>query len=152
MNYDLAAKLPELLPGAIDWVSSQSNLILKSGRVLDSNELMIARHVDVQVPENVRVQFVQRLPLPDEPSLREAALETGLLGPGMIGITFGYGIYIVEQAFSLRLLSHELRHVHQYETFGGIAAFLPVYLQQIVEFSYEFAPFEVDARNHEIED
>ena len=117
MNFDLAANLPSLLPGAIDWVSTQSNLILKTGRALDQQELMIARDVGVQAPEKVRVQLVSKLPLPEEPFLREAALETGLLGPSMIGITFGFGIYIVEQTFSLRLLSHELRHVHQYESY-----------------------------------
>jgi hypothetical protein len=33
---------------------------------------------------------------------------------------------------------------------GSIAAFLPTYLQQIVDFGYANAPFEVDARRHEI--
>jgi hypothetical protein len=49
-----------------------------------------------------------------------------------------------------RLISHEFRHVAQYEVAGSIEAFLPVYLAQIVEAGYEAAPFEVDARNHEI--
>ena len=48
-----------------------------------------------------------------------------------------------------RLVSHELRHVHQYEAAGSIAAFLPVYLAQIVSVGYEQAPFELDARHHE---
>jgi hypothetical protein len=39
--------------------------------------------------------------------------------------------------------------VHQYEAAGSIAAFLPLYLQQIVLYGYERAPFEVDARAHE---
>ena len=38
---------------------------------------------------------------------------------------------------------------HQYEEAGSIADFLPVYLKQIVEFGYDSAPLEVDARAHE---
>jgi hypothetical protein len=41
--------------------------------------------------------------------------------------------------------------VHQYERAGSIAAFLPVYLQQIVELGYNNAPFEIDARSHELD-
>lgn len=50
---------------------------------------------------------------------------------------------------SVRLVTHELRHVHQYETAGSIAAFLPVYLQQILDYGYAHAPLEMDARAHE---
>ncbi|MES9834713.1 MAG: hypothetical protein ABW139_20975 [Candidatus Thiodiazotropha sp. DIVDIV] len=39
--------------------------------------------------------------------------------------------------------------VFQYETLGSIEKFLPVYTQQIVEYGYENAPLEVDARAHE---
>ena len=51
-----------------------------------------------------------------------------------------------------RLLSHELRHVHQYEQAGSIAGFLPEYLQQIVAFGYAAAPLEQEARAHEVSD
>jgi hypothetical protein len=51
---------------------------------------------------------------------------------------------------SNRLISHECRHVHQYEVAGSIAGFLPLYLQQIVSYGYEQAPYEIDAREHEI--
>jgi hypothetical protein len=50
-----------------------------------------------------------------------------------------------------QLLSHECRHVYQYEAAGSIAAFLPVYIEQIVEFGYDDAPFEQDARHHELD-
>jgi hypothetical protein len=67
----------------------------------------------------------------------------------MVGITFGHGIYIREGTVSNRLVSHELRHVHQYEAAGSIAAFLATYLQQIVTVGYDNAPLELDARAHE---
>jgi len=81
--------------------------------------------------------------------LRQAALQTGLLGPGMIGLTLGYSIFVVRGYMEFRLLSHECRHVYQYETYGSIAAFLPVYLEQIATVGYLDAPFEQDARANE---
>jgi len=73
-----------------------------------------------------------------------------MLGPDMAGLTLGYGIYVRHGHDTLRLLSHEFRHVYQYEAAGSIAAFLPGYLQQIVTVGYDDAPLEVDARVHEI--
>ena len=78
-------------------------------------------------------------------------METGLLGPEMIGVTFGYGVYICDGHISNRLISHECRHVYQYEVAGSIGAFLQVYLQQIATVGYHDAPLEVDARQHEID-
>jgi hypothetical protein len=114
--------------------------------------LNVARRVGVQHPELIRVKLVDRLPLPEQPTLRQAALEAGLLGPGMVGLTLGYSILLVQGHDSVRLISHECRHVYQYEVLGSIEKFLPVYLQQIVEFGYESAPLEADARAHEILD
>jgi hypothetical protein len=92
---------------------------------------------------------VDFLPLPDDADLRQAAVDTGLLGPNMAGLTIGYGIYVLRGQGDVRLLSHEFRHVHQYERAGSIDAFIPLYLQQIVSVGYENAPFEIDARAHE---
>ena len=113
--------------------------------------MSVARNVGVQHPELVRVKYVDQLPFPDDPILKQAAIETGLLAPGMVGLTLGYGIYIVHGHDRIRVISHECRHVHQYETFGSIEQFLPVYLQQIVDYGYHDAPLEVDARAHEID-
>ena len=90
------------------------------------------------------------LPLPDDPDLRQVALETGLLGPNMIGLTLGYGIYVCDGHMDNRLISHECRHVHQYEVAGSIESYLPIYLRQIAVHGYHDAPFEIDAREHEI--
>jgi hypothetical protein len=94
---------------------------------------------------------VQVIPVPEDPDLREAALATGMLGPNTVGLTLGYGIYIVQGHGTNRLVSHECRHVYQYERAGSIKAFLPQYLGQIAEFGYEAAPFEADARAHELD-
>ncbi len=123
------------------------------GARLTPAEEEIARAVGVAKPELVRVEMVgERLPMPDDPALREAAMQAGLLGPGMIGLTLGYSIFICRGHRTRRLLSHELRHVHQYEQHGSIAGFLPLYLQQVLEVGYRDAAFERDAREHELRD
>lgn len=150
--FDLQAALPFLLPKAIQWAEARSREIQTSGVPLGEKGLQIARAVGVQQPERIRIAFVERLPLPDNEMLREAALKTGLLGPGMVGLTLGYSLLICQGHDSLRLLSHELRHVYQYEQAGSIAAFLLGYLQETAVHGYSNAPFEIDARAHEITD
>jgi hypothetical protein len=98
----------------------------------------------------IRTLTVPLIPAPDDPELKQLALQQKLIGPGTEGLTLGYGILIVDRYWCSRLLSHECRHVHQVEAAGGLAAFLSLYLQQIAEFTYDYAPYELDARAHEI--
>lgn len=147
--FDLQTALPRLLPKAIAWADAQQEHAFIHGRPLTPGELLLASAVEVRQPERVRITVVPRLPLPTDPELQQAALQTGLLGPGMIGLTLGFAIFVVEGHLTTRLLSHECRHVSQYEVAGSIGAFLPVYLQQIVTFGYANAPFEVEARKWE---
>src|SRR5204862_4832685 len=100
----------------------------------------------------VRIAVADELPFPEHPALQAAATQTGLLGPHMSGLTLGHTVFIRTGHVSVRLLSHELRHVAQYEAAGSIGAFLPGYLMQIVHFGYEDAPLEVDDRSHEVAD
>jgi len=147
--YALAAVLPALLPQAIEWVESRSVEVLSKGQPLTAKGIEVARSVGVRDPEQIRVDLVESLPLPNDQVLRDVALQTGLLGPNMAGVTFGYGIYACKDHISNRLLAHECRHVFQYESAGSIAAFLPVYLQEIIENGYIDCSFEVDARQYE---
>jgi hypothetical protein len=149
MAIDLRAALPSLLPHAIAWAQNQSQTVATIGRPLSPPESELAKTVGVKFPERVRILEVPELPLPVDHLLRQAALEAGLLGPGMIGLTLDHSVLIVQGHFSYRLLSHELRHVYQYEVWGSIEAFLPIYLHQIVAAGYANAAFEQDARAHE---
>ena len=142
---DLKTALPLLLPGAITWAEARAEEVATNGIALTESTTDIARFVGVLRPELIRVAIMDRLLLPEEPMLKAAALQMGLLGPGMIGLTFGYSVLIRRGHETRRLLFHEFRHVHQYESLGGIVAFLPVYLQQIIAFGYPNAPFEKDA-------
>ncbi len=149
---DLRKTLPQLLPEAIDWAEAQATKIATSGRELNDSEITLAREVGVQQPEQIRLSLVEFLPLPSATSLREAALQTGLLGPNTVGLTLGYSVIVCRVHYSRRLLSHEFRHVYQYEHHGSISQFLPIYLQQIIEFEYANCPLEIDARAHEVVD
>ena len=93
---------------------------------------------------------VDRVPLPDEPALRAAATQVGLSEEWAAGMTLGHAV-IVHGGYEndVRLLSHEFRHVAQYEAVGGIAPFLKAHLRHLAQFGYENSPFEVDARAHE---
>jgi hypothetical protein len=152
---DLRQALPALLPAAIAWAEARAKKAAAVGSALSAAEQEIARQVGVSQPARVRVEIVDELPLPEDPALRAAGLAAGLLGPGMVGLTLGHSIFIRrgnrDHRQHRRLLSHELRHVHQYEQHGSIAAFLRVYLRQIVEVGYANAPLEADARAHEID-
>lgn len=150
MASNLSSLLPSLLPGAIAWAGSMAEAVIRNGSTLTEQGISDARAVGVAVPERIRIAIVPSLPLPDDVALREVALSAGLLGPSMIGLTLGYAILIVEDHVTRRLLTHEFRHVHQYEQAGSIASFLPEYLGQIATFGYLDAPLEIDARNHEL--
>ena len=149
--FDLAAELPRLLPNAIAWAESEELQAQREGLPLDAFGVRLARAVGVLQPELIRVVESDSLPVPADAELNFAATQAGLLGPDMTGLTLGYAVFIRAGHVSARLMSHEFRHVYQYEAAGSISAFLPVYLEQIVVYGYEEAPFEVDARGHEHE-
>jgi hypothetical protein len=150
VDFDLAAALPLLTPKAVEWAEQCALVVSESGEPLTEHYLKLAQRVGVAHPESIRLACVTQIPMPTDPLLLQAILQTGLLGPGAIGLTLHYGIYIRSGHDSIPLLSHEFRHVYQYEQAGSIAAYLPEYLQQIVQFGYANTPFEIDARDHEI--
>src|SRR5262245_48518585 len=112
---DLAAELPRLLPKAIAWAEREAVAARTSGAPLSAVGVRLARRVGVRRPELVRVVEAQSLPFPSDPELALVAAQTGLLGPGMVGLTLGHAVFIMKGHASNRLISHECRHVHQYE-------------------------------------
>jgi hypothetical protein len=146
---NLISQIQALLPLAIEWAEAESRRVAASGTPLSAECHALATSVGVSRADLVRVELVERIPQPSHPLLQAAIQELGMLGPDTRGLTLGHAIFIQRDEQSLRLLSHELRHVYQYEQAGSIAAFLPVYLSQILEFGYAAAPLEIDARTHE---
>src|ERR1700722_12759130 len=147
MDEALLLALPRMLPKAITWVEAREREILVQGQPLNFSGVRLARTVGILHPERIRVRLVTQMPIPEDPELQAAAVQTGLLGPDTKGITFGYGICLLQA--HPRLISHECRHVFQYEQAGSIGPFLEVYLGQIARYGYYDAPLEIDARRWE---
>lgn len=146
---NLTARLPMLVPKAIVWAEAQSRIIAEKGLPLTAANINDARAVGVAHPEKIRVLLVPCMPMPEDDDLHAFALHLGL--PKMAGLTLGHGIFILDGHVTRRLLSHECRHVYQYEEAGSIAAFMAAYLKQVASFGYLDAPLEIDARTHEIQ-
>jgi len=149
---NLKAALPHLLPKVISWAEAEATRGVDAGRELTERERDFARKVGVTHPERIRIIAVDALPMPTDPPLRAAAEQTGFLDPRMVGLTLGHSVFICRGHETPRLLSHEFRHVYQYEQAGSIAEFLPGYLLQIVECGYAATIFETDALAHEHND
>jgi uncharacterized protein YqgQ len=147
---DLLYQLETLLPLAIKWAEDHSEKIQKEGIPLTKEQIEIAKQVGVNQPEKVKIHEVSKIPFPENEQLSEAASQIGFLNEAMKGLTLGHSIYICKGENNIQLLSHELRHVYQYEAFGSIPEFLVEYLKQIVLVGYENSLLEQDARNHEI--
>jgi hypothetical protein len=145
-TFDLNA----ILPATIAWAEARSAEILRFGEPLWPEERRLAERVGVRAPDRIRLALVEAVPFPEEPHLAQAARALGLVGGGILGMTLGYGIYLCRSHRNARLISHECRHVHQYEEAGSIMAFLGVYLQQVATYGYCQAPLERDASAHEI--
>lgn len=150
MNEDLQRQLPELLHAAIVWARQQEESIAIKGQPLPAQGIELARRVGVRRPELVRLQVVPEIPLPDHPGLRALSLSLGAISGNTDGLTLGHSIYIRQGQGTSRLVSHELRHVFQYELLGGIEMFMSVYLPQLLIHGYRHAPLEQDAEAHEI--
>lgn len=147
---NIEAELRRLLPKAIQWAEQEESHALKSGSPLSNEFVGVARRVGVTAPESTRIMTLDHLPWPSDPELSTVANQTGVLGPGMVGLTLGYAVFILAGHETIRLITHECRHVYQYESHGGISGFFPIYLSQIVQHGYHDAPMEIDARNHEV--
>src|SRR5204862_2582500 len=77
----------------------------------------------------VRVLVVDRIPLPDDAELAEAARRSQIITEASRGITVGHGIIIRADSWQNReLLLHLLVHVAQCERSGGLEAFVGEYL------------------------
>ncbi|SOY75395.1 conserved hypothetical protein [Cupriavidus taiwanensis] len=150
MTYNILALLPSLLPAAIAWAKSMTDPVIRNGSALTEQGLSVASAVGVAMPERIHIAMVDSLPMPQDETLRNVVCSTGLFGPDTVGLTLGYAILIAEGHATRRLLTHEFRHVHQYEKAGSIEKFLLAYLAEIATFGYFDAPLEIDARDHEL--
>jgi hypothetical protein len=146
-----AADISTLVALAANWAEAQSEQSLARGVPLTAAQQALAREVGVSDPSRVRVHVVEKLPAPRDAALVAAAGSIGLMPQAADGMTLGYAVLIKRGAEGdARLLRHELRHVAQYESRGGIRPFFAEHIPALLRFGYGGSPFERDARAHEL--
>jgi hypothetical protein len=148
---NIAAQVQILAPRVVQWAQEMEVQALREGVPLDARARRIARAVGVRDPGRIRLIVGDGIPLPTEPVLRAAAQQVGISPATSLGMTLGHAVFVrrgLER--DARLLSHEFRHVAQYEEAGGIAGFLARHLVDLAADGYENSPYEVDARAHEL--
>ncbi|HEY4284509.1 MAG TPA: hypothetical protein VGM62_15710 [Chthoniobacterales bacterium] len=118
-----------LMPAACEWAKAQEEFILARGTPLAPRYVADAQRVGVQHHARVRVLVVDRMPLPEDKELAEAARQTHIITNACRGVTIGYGIVIRADAWGDReLMLHQLVHVAQCERNGGLQSFVELYL------------------------
>ena len=135
-----------LLPLACAWAVEQESVILRDGVPLSPAQIADAESIGVEHPEKVRLLKVARIPIPENPALRDAANAIHLISPRTGGLALRYGIFIRADCWDdRRLVFHELVHTLQYEKLGGFQEFLRQYLYECITIGYPAAPMEQEA-------
>jgi hypothetical protein len=123
-------KFERFAPLAYQWAKKQEAYILKHGAPLASQQIADAHRAGVQDTARVRVLVVDRIPLPDDPELAEAARRTQIITDASRGVAIGHGIIIRADSWQNReLLLHQLVHVAQCERSGSLESFVAEYLR-----------------------
>ena len=122
-------KFERLAPLAYQWAKRQEAYILQHGAPFAAHQLADAGRAGVKNPDRVRVRVVDRIPLPDDGELAEAARRAQIITDASRGVAIGYGIIIRADSWQNReLLLHQLVHVAQCERSGGLESFVAEYL------------------------
>ena len=121
----------QLLPLACEWALAQEQIILASGASLGPPHIADAQRAGVQDCSRIRVLVVDRIPMPDDKQLAEAARRFQIITAATRGVAFGYGIIIRADCWGDReLLAHQLVHVAQYERNHDLDSCIQEYLSE----------------------
>ena len=122
-------QLERLAPLAFQWANAQEAFILKHGAPLSSQQIADAERVGVKDPVRIRVLVVDRISLPDDHELAEAARRTQIITEASRAVTIGHGIILRANCWQDReLILHQLVHIAQCERSGGLESFVEQYL------------------------
>jgi hypothetical protein len=136
-----------LSPVACQWAKAQERFILEHGAPLGPRHITDARRAGVRDPSRVRVLVVNRIPLPEDKALAQAAQRTQIITDACRGIAIGYGIVIRADCWQNReLVVHQLVHVAQYERSGSLEKFVREYLCERRGASFGVGLLEEEAR------
>jgi len=137
-----------LLPFACQWARTQEEFVLARGTPLGPSHTADARQVGVLDCDRVKVLVVDRIPLPDNAELAEAARSAHIITEASRGMTIGHGIIIRADCWGDRqLLVHQLVHVAQCERSGGLEPWVQEYLfDRRTSASFTVGTLEEEAR------
>ena len=118
-----------LAPLACQWAKSQEAYILKHGAPLVPEQVADARRAGVEDTSRVRVLVVDRIPMPEDKELADAARRAQIITDSSKAVAIGHGIIVRADSWQNReLLLHQLVHVAQCERSGGLESFVSEYL------------------------
>jgi len=118
-----------LLPVAYDWAKKQEEFVLAHGRPLGTTQAWDAKLAGVQDPGRIRVLVVDRILLPEDPKLAEAACRSRIITEDTRCMGFGRALIIRGDAWNDReLILHNLVHIAQCERAGGLENWVRHYL------------------------
>jgi hypothetical protein len=118
----------------VEWVTQRERVCMEIGEQLSPTGAQDALALGVAQVDAVRILVQGEISLPDDPELRQLFLKGGL--GALTGLTCGHGIFIKAGSYGRRLIAHELVHVLQYESFGGIEPFLVAYVPEVISPPY----------------
>ena len=135
---------------ASQWAKSQEAYILKHGVPLGPDQVLDARLAGVEDTDRVRVLVVDRIPLPDDKELADAARGAQIITDSSRAVTIGHGIIIRADSWQNReLFLHQFVHIAQCERSGGLESFVGEYLmdRRSSRDSFSIGSLEEEARS-----
>ncbi len=119
----------QIVPLAYAWAKAQEEFVLARGTSLGPRLAEDARRAGVQDISRVRTLVVDRIPIPNDPTLAEAARRVGIITADTRCIGFGHALIIRADSWGDReLIVHNLVHIAQGERSGGLEAWVHQYL------------------------
>ncbi|HVF71566.1 MAG TPA: hypothetical protein VM940_08155 [Chthoniobacterales bacterium] len=122
-------KFNHLAALACRWAEAQEAYGLEHGVSLTARQRSDAELAGVRCPDRVRILVMDRIPLPDDTELAEAARQAQIITDASRAVAIGYAIIIRADSWQNReLLLHQLVHVAQCERSGSLQSFVQEYL------------------------
>ena len=119
----------QLVALAREWALEQEAFVAKLGTPLRRGQIADAKRVGVKNTAKVRLLAVDRIPMPENAQLAEAARRAQIITENTPAVTIGHGIMIrADRWHDRELLLHQLVHVAQCERSGGLHSFVEEYL------------------------
>jgi len=137
-----------LSPFACEWAKAQEARILEHGVPLTAHQAADARRAGVRDPGRIRILVVDRIPLPEDKELADAARRAQIITDASHGVAIGHGVMIRADNWRNReLLVHQFAHVAQCERSGGLQNFVSEYLlDRRTSRDFSLGPLEEEAR------